>query len=109
MLQSEINSVQYEIDKLLQELDTVKKAVEKFSVLLTDRYEVSPLPYLEVLHLEKGYENIAGVEVPLFENVIFPDADYSLFDTPIWMDSLLYQMRLLIQIKEKWQVSEEKN
>ncbi|WP_201457048.1 V-type ATP synthase subunit D [Chlamydia sp. 17-3921] len=42
-----------------------------------------------VLHVEKEYENIAGVEVPVIKNISLAQTKYSLLDTPIWIDSLI--------------------
>jgi V/A-type H+-transporting ATPase subunit D len=37
--------------------------------------------------------NIAGVTVPVFEGVEFPEATYSLFGTPAWVDRALADLR----------------
>jgi len=37
--------------------------------------------------------NIAGVNIPVFEDVSFPRADYSLFATPAWVDTALTDLR----------------
>ena len=39
--------------------------------------------------------NIAGVNLPVFEGVIFPVAEYSLFATPTWVDRALADLRKL--------------
>lgn len=43
--------------------------------------------------LEKDVENIAGVEVPLLKRVVLTSPEYSLLDTPIWLDSLLTSVK----------------
>ena len=40
-----------------------------------------------------GTTNIAGITVPVFEGVEFPQATYSLFGTPAWVDRALADMR----------------
>jgi V/A-type H+/Na+-transporting ATPase subunit D len=37
--------------------------------------------------------NVAGVEVPIFADVTFPAAAYSLFGTPAWVDQALLDLR----------------
>ena len=37
--------------------------------------------------IKKGKGNIAGVEIPVFEDLTFKDISYSLFDYPLWVDS----------------------
>jgi len=46
-----------------------------------------------VKSVQKEYENIAGVEVPLFLEIDFEEGYYSLFETPAWVDSVVEQMR----------------
>lgn len=52
-----------------------------------------------VQHIIRHNENIAGVEVPVLDDVVFVDRDYSLLDTPIWMDSLLELVRNFLLAK----------
>ena len=37
--------------------------------------------------IKKGKGNIAGVEIPIFEDLTFKDISYSLFEYPLWVDS----------------------
>jgi len=37
--------------------------------------------------------NIAGVTIPVFEDIVFPVANYSLFGTPAWVDRALADLR----------------
>ena len=37
--------------------------------------------------------NIAGVRIPVFQDVVFPPARYSLFGTPAWVDRTLADLR----------------
>lgn len=37
--------------------------------------------------IKKGKGNIAGVEIPVFEDLTFTDISYSLFEYPLWVDS----------------------
>lgn len=46
-------------------------------------------------------KNIAGVEIPVYESVVFPDAWYDLFLTPAWLDNALEGMRHLRALKEE--------
>jgi V/A-type H+-transporting ATPase subunit D len=40
-----------------------------------------------------GLKNIAGVNIPIFESAVFPEARYSLFGTPPWVDQALIDLR----------------
>ena len=39
--------------------------------------------------------NVAGLELPVFQDAIFPAAEYSLFGTPPWVDRALLDLRQL--------------
>lgn len=105
LLQSELNNTKLEIEGLISALGKSKKIVESFSILLEDKFI---LDFAKVKHVSKRYENIAGVEIPLFENVIFYEEDYFLFDTPAWMDVAIVRLRDLITVKEKINIAVEK-
>ncbi|MBI5345921.1 MAG: V-type ATP synthase subunit D [Chlamydiae bacterium] len=108
LIQMEVYSTNAQIEKLQEELQHLKKQVLEFSYLLTDPFSQNPLIYAKVSHIIKTYENIAGIEIPNFEKVIFKDDDYFLFDTPIWMDVVLNKLKNLIELKEEIAISEEK-
>lgn len=43
--------------------------------------------------VERGFENIAGVELPTVKGIAFLPFDLDLYDTPPWVDSLVDQIR----------------
>jgi V/A-type H+-transporting ATPase subunit D len=47
--------------------------------------------------------NVAGANVPVFKDVVFPDADYDFYTTPFWLDRALAELRELVH----WQVQVE--
>jgi V/A-type H+/Na+-transporting ATPase subunit D len=108
MLQAQINIATLQIVDAQKRLEYVKENVEKFKNLLTLHDNGNILHFLEVRHIKKTYENIAGVEIPNFEGVSFVDQNYFLFDTPLWMDSAIDKLKKLIISKENIKVLEEK-
>jgi len=108
MLQFEVNLVNGEIAKLKEEFQRAKEQVAHFSLLLVDRSAGDVVRYADVVHVKKRYENIAGVEIPIFESVLFQAPDYFLFDTPVWTDRAMELMRELVIEREKIIVAEEK-
>ena len=93
LLQSEINNVKARIAKLQADLEKRKEEVQGFAVLLTAKLGYKVLNYIKVEHVVKRYENVAGVELPIFETVVFPEDDYSLFDTPVWFDGVISKIK----------------
>jgi len=89
-------------------LQEAKKEVDLFALFFDERYERTPLLFCQVLHVEKHYENITGVEIPVFERVTFREVPFFLFDTPVWLDAAIVKLRALIVFREMLGIAEEK-
>ena len=48
--------------------------------------DVFPEGVVTVSNIRKGYGNIAGVTIPIFEGADFSRGDYDLYKTPLWVD-----------------------
>jgi len=108
MLQTEVNNAVYEIEELTQTYHEKMKACESFQSLLTDPDAGIIDLAAEVEEVEKRFENIAGAEIPFFEKVIFRSLEYSLFETPLWVDAAMEKIQDLVIAKEKIEVVKEK-
>jgi V/A-type H+-transporting ATPase subunit D len=108
MLQSEVNEARLEIRKLHELFLEARKVVDSFSTLLTEKIAINMSDVARVDKVEKKYENIAGVEIPIFIGVSFHEVEYGLFETPPWVDSAIDRMRDMSECREKMRVSEEK-
>ena len=108
MLQIEVNTARYEIELLKKAFKEEKKQNETYQSLLMDPNSIYLFQAVEIIQVKKGYENIAGTEVPSFESIDFEPADYPLFDTPVWLDKALDMLRSLITANEKVKVANEK-
>ena len=108
LLQMEVNNAENEIEQLLREFKIQEKKIQAYCSLFSDKNAFDLFPSVKVAEVQKGSENIAGVDVPLFESVIFQDHPYFLFDSPVWLDSAIAGLKELITIKEKIRIAEEK-
>ena len=48
---------------------------------------------VKIDEIKKGKGNIAGVEIPVFEDLTFQDIPYSLFEYPLWVDAGLEALK----------------
>ena len=48
---------------------------------------------VKIDEIKKGKGNIAGVEIPVFEDLTFQDIPYSLFEHPLWVDAGLEALK----------------
>ncbi len=108
MLQFEVSLVFLEIARLNEEFRAVRHRVENFSPFLLEKVACDLLQNADVLHVKKHYENIAGVEIPLFDKVVFKEPEYFLFDTPVWTDRATELLREFVIAREKIGIAEEK-
>lgn len=108
MLQIEVNEARQEIVSMEQNYNTLHHEVEGYSALLSDKSEIDPMGAAKIMDVKKRYENIAGVEVPYFESIAFADFNYSLFDTPPWLDGVVKGVRGLAEAQVKIEIAREK-
>jgi V/A-type H+-transporting ATPase subunit D len=97
-----------QIAKAKEEFIAARERAEGFAKLLGEKVHSDLLGYAEVLHVKKRYENIAGVEIPLLDEVVFKEADYFLFDTPVWTEKATEILREMVEMREIVAVQEEK-
>ena len=108
MLQAEVNQIQMEIEEQEQVLSKKKENLFPSSKLVTDPKAADLFDSIEILDVRKRYENIAGVDCPIFESVEFAKRTYSLFDTPLWLDGIVAETKDVITVREIINVMGEK-
>lgn len=108
MLQIEVYQAQMAIEALIGELAISTDKVGKYSALLTERSASDLFSAVKVHQVQSTHENVAGVDIPNFEKVVFESATYSLFDTPVWFESAILGIKDLIIAREKIKIAEEK-
>lgn len=108
MLQLEIESVTAELDRLAIQMATEQKKVEGYKALLSDVEAENLFHATSIEIVKKRFENLAGVEVPIFEEIHFRKPDYFLFDTPLWLESGIKGVRALIEVRERIVILEER-
>jgi V/A-type H+-transporting ATPase subunit D len=82
--------------ELRQAEDAVRAAEERFDAyrrVLADRAGVDVEAAAEPEEVRTSTANVAGVRVPVFEEVTFATPTYSLFATPAWVDRALEDLR----------------
>ncbi|OQX22966.1 MAG: hypothetical protein BWK80_28430 [Desulfobacteraceae bacterium IS3] len=90
-----------------REKDAAVVAVMSWSGLLSDP-SADVLDYIQVQEVLTKKDNIAGVEVPEFSDVVFKDVPYSLFATPAWLDAALEYLAKIVRVREELRILSEK-
>ena len=108
MLQAQVNEVRAEILALEEAFHRKRLNVSQSSSLLSERVGLDLTHAARVEQILKTYENIAGVDIPIFEDVIFTPFDYPLFTTPVWLDAAVADLRAMAIARARVLISEEK-
>ena len=76
-------------------LDTQIENIEKWAGLLADP-NVDLLPWLKPQNVITEMNNIAGANVEVFKEAIYPEAKYDYYETPFWIDEGLKELRIMV-------------
>lgn len=99
-LQIVLRKLEPEIQAKRTELSAAGEAIRPWSSLLSDPV-VDVHDFLQIQELVTDTDNIAGVEVPEFLDLVFQEQPYSLFATPHWLDAAIETLQQLISIREQ--------
>lgn len=82
-----------------QEAAATTKTFRRYQAVLAE-YAGVPLKQLATPDLVRTSRvNIAGLSMPVFEEAVFPQATYSLFGTPPWVDRALTDLREISRLE----------
>jgi len=107
MLQAEVQETRIKIEQQETSRQKMRQKIETFSELLSTQTSIAPLDAVKVKRIGKRYENVAGVEVPYFEDIEFEEFSYSLFETAPWLDAAIVYLRNLAVLREQIHILHE--
>ena len=73
--------------------ETARRRFKAYDRVLGDRAGVNVRELAAPLETKTSTANVAGVAVPVFEDVVFAEPVYSLFATPAWVDRALADLK----------------
>ncbi len=99
--QEQLQTEQLKLKRLLGgrevELAERRRSVERYAPLLAEPLLVPLVDLVKVDRIRMGERSIAGVKVPVLEEVVFSDRDYSRFGTAMWLSGVLADLRTLVR------------
>jgi len=107
-LQVEVQRVDRVRDEVRRALADVRERFEEYEHLLRDRAGVDVQDMAAPQEVSVKQVNIAGVTVPVFEDIRFAEPEYSLFTTPPWVDSALADVREMNRLLAREEVLQER-
>jgi V/A-type H+/Na+-transporting ATPase subunit D len=105
-LQTEIRS----IDAKAKEVRASRIALEKeFNewIAVFGEEDAFKSGMVSVSNIKKGYGNIAGVIIPVYEGADFSRGDYDLYESPLWIDMAADRMEKALSLDLEAEVLDE--
>lgn len=113
LLQKEVARINDEIEALkLKEKEILENVMPWQGVFCED---AGLDGIVRIAEITKGKDNIAGVDIPVFESISLEKAPYDLFNSPLWIDEAVtvicdvvnLRVRISILLEQKELLSEE--
>lgn len=98
-LQAEINKIYRAIEEVSGEIEKLRKDVSVWVDVFAQDVELTK--YLKIKQIKTVTGNIAGTDIPIFEEVIFEEHSYDYFLMPLWVDKGIEVLRQEIILKAK--------
>lgn len=92
-LQTTLRDIDQKRAAAQNDYEAAREKFESYSNVMNDRAGISVAKLAECKEVKTSRENIAGINIPVFEDVLFEDLNYSLFATPVWVDGALGDLR----------------
>ncbi len=80
-----------------EELLRARREVERYAPLLAEPLPVPLVDLVKVERIRLGERSVAGVRVPILEEVVFSRREYSRFGSPVWVSAVLGDLRALVR------------
>lgn len=100
----EIRRIQGEIDSLRSESDRARNEVLEWSGVFAEDFDLRPL--IRVSGRSTSTGNIAGIDIPVFEEMRFEEAEIDFLNTPLWIDRALEVCRDEVERRARIEIGE---
>nr|MDA3948920.1 V-type ATP synthase subunit D [Spirochaeta sp.] len=104
-LQMVIRQVEQEHDALLRKKEEMRRDLKEWIGVFNDGLDLTP--YAEVERIETSTGNIAGIDIPVFEDLQFVDRPWDLIALPPWVDGGVRALRSMLEFDGKLRVLAE--
>ena len=105
-LQSEIRSIDEKAKAVRAEKVSLEEDFQKWISVFGEKEAFKP-EMVTVKNIRKGWGNIAGVKIPVYEGADFGRGDYDLYSTPLWIDMAADRMEKALELDLQAEVLDE--
>lgn len=104
-LQRELERVRAELRQARGQSDSLSSGMDEWAELLAEEVGLERL--LELERVEVTWDNVAGVDVPLFVKAHIHIIPYDLLGTPLWVDRALAGLQMLVALAAHQEILKE--
>ncbi len=101
-LQSVVMQVTAQLEQVARERQVAVAGLDDWVAVFAENDSFPPDKRLETLvrprHVVCGEQNIAGVVVPVFQELSFEDIQYDVADYPLWVDTAAVRLREIARL-----------
>jgi len=101
-LQMVIRTVEQQEREKRAEQEELRRKIDTWIELFGEDFDFTALIKISKLEIETG--NIAGVDIPVFNALLYEDIIYDLFTIPLWVDSGVEAFKKLIALDEELRI-----
>lgn len=106
-LQMEMRKLDLEISKKRHEEEAARSSLSSWIRLYSEPIDLSEYVSIQCLKTSRG--NIAGVNIPILDDLEFHEETPDLFETDAWMDRGVDTLKQLMRLRVERQVMEEQH
>ncbi len=106
-IQSEILRVRNEVRKLDEKMAEIISQSGEWLLLFSESMPGPVTRFVKVKNIQRGFRNVAGIDLPVVSSVEYEIDDFSRLATPAWLDSGLEFVKSLMEIREQVKVLHE--
>lgn len=105
-LQTEIRSIDVKAKEVRAARVALEKEFDEWIAVFGEKDAFKP-GMVTVKNIKKGWGNIAGVNIPIYEGADFNRGDYDLYETPLWIDMAADRMEKALSLDLEAEVLDE--
>ena len=106
-LQMEMRKLDLEISKKRQEEEAARSSLSSWIRLYSEPIDLSE--YVSIQRVKTSRGNIAGVNIPILDDLEFHEETPNLFETDAWIDRGVDTLKQLMRLRVERQVMEEQH
>lgn len=96
-LLAEIRRIQDEARAKEKEQEELKRDLDNWVAVFAEDIDLTDL--FNVTSVKTGQGNIAGIDIPVFQEMLFKDVDYDLMAYPLWVDKGVEVTKKMISLE----------